>query len=167
MAERVQPIPDGYTTVTPWIIVRGASEFIEFAKQVFDAQEIARLTGPDGLIGHAELRVGTAIVMLFDSREGWPEVHQFLRIYVEDAPAVIERAVAAGGRVVTVLTDLGFGDRVGRIADPWGNVWWVQERIEAISPEEMGRRMAMPVYAEAMAYVQQSLDDEMTSRAQS
>ena len=131
---------------------------------MFGAEEIARLTGPDGLIGHAELRIGTAIVMLFDSREGWPEVNQFLRLYVEDAPAVIGRAVGVGGRVVTEISDLGFGDRVGRIADPWGNLWWVQERIEAIGVEEMGRRMAMPVYAEAMAYVQHSLDDEMRSR---
>ena len=102
----VPSVPEGYTTVTPWIVVRGASAFIVFAKQVFGAEEIARLTGPDGLIGHAELRLGTAVVMLFDSREGWPEVHQFLRLYVDDASAVIDRAVAAGGRVVTDITDL-------------------------------------------------------------
>jgi uncharacterized glyoxalase superfamily protein PhnB len=158
-------IPEGYTTVTPWIIVRGAAEFIDFLKQAFEAEEIGRLSGPDGSIVHAEVRIGTAIVMVFDTREGWPETHQFLRLYVEDAPAMIERALAAGGRLVTTLTDLGFGDRVGRFADPWDNLWWVQERMEDVGAEEAGRRMQMPAYAEAMGYVMQSLDDEMKRRA--
>ncbi|HWC29449.1 MAG TPA: VOC family protein [Dehalococcoidia bacterium] len=164
MPDRPHPIPEGYTTVTPWIIVRGASALIEFLKQAFGAEELGRLNGPDGKIVHAEARIGTAVVMLFDAREGWPETHQFLRLYVDDAQAVIERGVAAGGRLVTPVTDLGFGDRVGRLADPWGNLWWVQERIETLDPEEAGRRMQLPTYAEAMVDVQRSLDDEMKSR---
>jgi PhnB protein len=164
MAQKPAPVPDGYTTVTPWIIVRGASDFIDFLKRVLDAEELGRLNGPDGSILHAELRIGTAIVMVFDTREGWAETHQCLRLYVEDAPAVLERALSAGSRLVTRVTELGFGDRVGRFADPWGNLWWVQERLEVLDLEEMGRRMQLPEYVDAMAYLEQSLDEEMKSR---
>src|SRR5207253_1248787 len=104
----------------------------------------------DGTIGHAEARIGNAIVMVFDAGEGWPDTPQFLRLYVDDAKAVHARAVAGGCRSVTEVTELAFGDQVGRFADPWDNVWWVQERLEALTLMEMGQRMAEPRYAEGM-----------------
>ena len=161
---RPAPVPDGYTTVTPWMIVRGADRFLEFLKEVLGAEELGRVYDERGAIGHAEARIGTAIVMLFDSGEGWPATPQFLRLYVEDAEAVVERALAAGSRLVTQVTPLPFGDQVGRFVDPWGNTWWVQERLEVVSPEEIGQRMADPRYAEAMRYLQETLGEEMRQR---
>jgi PhnB protein len=162
--EKIQAIPDGYTAVTPWIIVKGAARFLDFIKEVFGAEELARVYNQDGSIGHAEARIGDAIVMMFDSGEDWPDTPQFLRLYVDDANAVFARALAAGSRSVTEVTELGFGDQVGRFADPWNNIWWVQERLDAPSLEEMGKRMEEPRYADAMRYVQESLGDEMRRR---
>lgn len=162
--QKAQSTPDGYTTVTPWIIVRGAAKFLDFVKEALAAEELARVYDHDGGIGHAEARIGDAIVMVFDSSADWPDTPQFLRLYVEDANATYARALAAGARPITEVTELGFGDRVGRFADPWNNIWWVQERLEAISPEEMARRMEEPKYVEAMRYVQDTLRAEMRLR---
>jgi PhnB protein len=150
----VNPIPDGYTTVTPWLISRDTARLIEFIKQAFGGTELARLTGADGRVQHAEVRIGNAVVMLFDAPPGWPPTPGFLRLYVEDADEVHRQAVSAGGISVTEVTHLLFGDRVGRIRDPLGNVWWIQARVEAVSPEEMQRRLSDPAFAEAMRYVQ-------------
>jgi uncharacterized glyoxalase superfamily protein PhnB len=165
MSHGPKPIPDSYTTVTPWIIIRGAEEFLTFIAEVLDAEELGRVYAEDGTIGHAEVRIGNAIVMLFDAREDWPDTPQFLRLYVDDAKTVLERALAAGCRSVTAVTELAFGDQVGRFADPWNNLWWVQERLEELTFEEMQKRMEEPRYVEGMRYVQASLDDEMSGRA--
>ncbi|MFJ5731773.1 VOC family protein [Streptomyces paradoxus] len=150
----VQPIPDGYHTVTPWIISRDTAGLIDYLKEAFDAEEIARVVGEDGRIGHAEVRIGDSIVMPFDAPPGWPPTPAFLRLYVEDADAAHRRAVAAGGTSVTEVTHLFFGDRIGRVRDPLGNLWWLQTRVEDVSPEEMERRLHDPKWTEAMAYVQ-------------
>ncbi|TDD64475.1 VOC family protein [Actinomadura darangshiensis] len=148
------PIPEGYTTVTPWIISRDTAAVIDFMTKAFDAEEIARVVDDRGVIGHAEVRVGNAIVMLFDADPSWPATPAFLRLYVEDAHAVHRQAVAAGGTSVTEVTHLAFGDIVGRVRDPFGNLWWIQTRIEDLTPEEMGRRMTDPTFTKAMEYVQ-------------
>ncbi|MFF8937891.1 VOC family protein [Streptomyces paradoxus] len=150
----VQPIPDGYHTVTPWIISRDTAGLIDYMKEAFDAEEIARVVGEDGRIGHAEVRIGDSIVMPFDAPPDWPPTPAFLRLYVEDADAAHRRAVAAGGTSVTEVTHLFFGDRIGRVRDPLGNLWWLQTRVEEVSPEEMERRLHDPKWTEAMAYVQ-------------
>ncbi|WP_327714772.1 VOC family protein [Streptomyces sp. NBC_00490] len=149
-----RPIPDGYHTVTPWIISRDTAGLIDYLKAAFDAEEIARVVGDDGRIGHAEVRIGDSIVMPFDAPPHWPPTPAFLRLYVEDADAAHRRAVAAGGTSVTEVTHLFFGDRVGRVRDPLGNLWWLQTRVEDVSTEEMERRLSDPKWAEAMAYVQ-------------
>ena len=115
---------------------------------------MSRLTRADGSVGHAEVRIGNAVVMLFDAPPGWPTTPGFLRLYVEVADKVHRQAVAAGGISVTDVTHLFFGDRVGRIRDPLGNVWWIQARVEEVSPEEMQRRLSDPVFTEAMRYVE-------------
>ena len=150
----VQPIPDGYHTVTPWIISRDTAGLIDYLKEAFDAEEIARVVGEDGRIGHAEVRIGDSIVMPFDAPPDWPPTPAFLRLYVEDADAAHRRAVAAGGTSVTEVTHLFFGDRIGRVRDPLGNLWWLQTRVEDVGPEEMERRLHDPKWTEAMAYVQ-------------
>ncbi|WP_336213776.1 VOC family protein [Nonomuraea sp. LPB2021202275-12-8] len=150
----VKPVPEGYTTVTPWIISSDTAQLIDYVKEAFGAEEIARVIGEDGSIGHAEVRIGDSVVMMFDSRPEWPLTPGFLRLYVDDADAVHRQAVSAGGTSVTEVTHLAFGDRVGRVRDPLGNLWWIQTRIEDVSLEEMNRRWSDPAFARAMEYVQ-------------
>jgi PhnB protein len=166
MEEPLPIIPDGYTTVTPWIIVRGAADFLDFATRTLGATEIARLVQEDGSVGHAELEVGDAVVMVFDSAEDWPDTPAYLRLYVEDAQSAYDRMLEAGCEPVTEPTLLAWGDKVGRAADPWGNIWWVQEQVEQVGEEEVARRWNEPAYREAMAYVRDSLKDEMSRRGQ-
>lgn len=147
-------VPPGYTTVTPWIIGHDTARLLDFLRAAFDAEELGRVEGPDGSIGHAEARVGDAILMAFDARPEWPPLPAFLRLYVADVDAAFRRALDAGAEPVTEPTTLAFGDRVGRVRDPLGNVYWLQARIEELTPEEMQRRAALPEYVEAMAYVQ-------------
>ncbi|WP_433178254.1 VOC family protein [Actinoallomurus sp. CA-150999] len=150
----VKPIPEGYTTVTPWIISRDTAQLIDYVEKAFDAEELARVLSDDGSIGHAEVRIGDSIVMMFDAKPDWPPTPGFLRLYVDDADAVHQRAVAAGGTSVTEVTHLFFGDRVGRVRDPLGNLWWIQTRIEDVSPQQMHQRLSDPAFTEAMEYVQ-------------
>jgi uncharacterized glyoxalase superfamily protein PhnB len=150
----VQPVPQGYATVTPWIVSRDTVGLIEFLKAAFDAEELACLTGPDGMVQHAEVRIGDSVVMMFDARPEWPATPGFLRLYVPDADAVHRQAVAAGGTSVTEVTHLAFGDRVGRVRDPLGNLYWIQTRVEDVSLAEMQRRADDPEFTRRMEYVQ-------------
>ncbi|KUL41472.1 VOC family protein [Actinoplanes awajinensis] len=150
----VKAIPEGYTTVTPWIVSRDAAAVIDYLREAFGAEELGRVIDARGLIGHAEVRIGDAIVMLFDADPRWPATPAFLRLYVEDAHAVHRRAVEAGGVSISEVTHLAFGDLVGRVRDPFGNVWWIQSRIEDVTPEELARRFADPQFTAAMEYLQ-------------
>ncbi|WP_326651512.1 VOC family protein [Streptomyces sp. NBC_01750] len=150
----VKPVPGGCTSVTPWIISQDTAGVIDYLKAAFGAVELGRMTGEDGRIGHAEVRIGDALVMLFDAGGAdWPPTPAFLRLYVEDADAVHRRAVECGGESVTEVTHLFFGDRVGRVRDPFGNLWWIQTHVEDVSEAEMGRRLADPAFTEALDYV--------------
>jgi uncharacterized glyoxalase superfamily protein PhnB len=146
----MQPIPDGYATVTPWLISHDTPRLIDYVTEAFDAVELARVTGADGRVEHAEVRVGDSVVMLFDAAPGWPATPGFLHLYVDDADETHRRAVAAGGTSVTEVTHLFFGDRVGRVRDPLGHLWWIQARVEEVSAAEMQRRLADPVFTAAM-----------------
>ncbi|SEG99179.1 Uncharacterized conserved protein PhnB, glyoxalase superfamily [Nonomuraea solani] len=150
----VNPIPEGYTTITPWIISQDSAGIIRYLETAFDAVELGRVTDAEGRVGHAEVRIGNAIVMLVDARAGAAPTPAFLRLYVPDADATHRRAVEAGGTSVTEVTHLYWGDRVGRVRDPFGNLWWIQTRIEEVSEEEMTRRMSDPEFTKAMEYVQ-------------
>ncbi|WP_232663245.1 VOC family protein [Pseudonocardia sp. TRM90224] len=149
----VTPVPDGYTTVTPWIISADTGAMIDYLVAAFDAEEIARVVGDDGIVGHAEARIGNAMVMLFDSRPDWPPTPTFLRLYVPDAHETHRRAVAAGGTSITDVTHLAFGDLVGRIRDPFGNLWWIQTRVEEVPEQEVWERFSQPKWIAAMNYV--------------
>ncbi|WP_219500018.1 VOC family protein [Nonomuraea ceibae] len=146
--------PEGYTTVTPWIISPDTAALIDYLTEAFGAEELGRVVDDSGVIGHAEVRIGDAIVMLFDSPPGWPPTPAFLRLYVEDARAVLRQALKAGGVVVSEVTHLAFGDLVGRVRDPYGNLWWIQTRIEDVTAEELERRWSDPGFAAAMEYMQ-------------
>jgi PhnB protein len=152
--ENVRLIPEGYHSVTPWIISRDSARLIEFLTAAFGAEEIARVVGDDGSIGHAEVRIGDSVVMMFDAKSHWPDTPAFLRLYVADGDAVFQQALRAGATSVTEMTHLFWGDRVGRVRDPFGNLWWIQTRIENVSPEEMERRATQKEWVDAMDYVQ-------------
>lgn len=153
-ARTMQAVPEGYRTVTPWIISRDTAQLLAFAKSAFGAEELARVYGENGAIDHAEFRIGDSIVMAFDAKAEWPDTPSFLRLYVEDGDAVHQRALRAGAISVTEMTNLFFGDRVGRVRDPQGNLWWIHTRIEDVDAEEMAKRAEQKEYIDAMRYVQ-------------
>jgi PhnB protein len=150
----VRPIPEGYHSVTPWIISRDSAGLIDFLDVAFGAEEIARVVGDDGSIGHAEVRIGDSVVMMFDAKPHWPNTPAFFRLYVTDGDAVFQQALRAGATSVTEMTHLFWGDRVGRVRDPFGNLWWIQTRVEDVSLEEMERRATEKKWVDAMDYVQ-------------
>ena len=141
----VKPIPDGYNTYTPYYVVEGASDFIAFLKQAFGAEESFRMPGPDGKIGHAEVRIGSSVIMLADASP-WAQTRKMAgMLYVNDSDAVFKRAVDAGAKVERPLQNQFYGDRSGTVTDRWGNSWTVGTHVEDVSPEEMEKRMkAMP-----------------------
>ena len=137
-----RPRPDGYQTVTPYLVVEGAAAVIDFLRRAFDAQETMRLAAPGGRIGHAELRIGDSVVMLGDAHDGHPPMAAMLYVYVDDADATWQRAVAAGATSVQAPADQFYGDRSGAVKDPCGNLWWIATRIEDLTPDELKRRAA-------------------------
>ena len=140
--EMAEPwIPEGFHTVTPSIIVDDAEEAISFLKAGLGASERYRLTLPDGKVAHCELEIGDSVVNLGESMEGWPPRCLVAQIFVEDSDALFEQAVAAGATVVMPMTDMFFGSREGRVADPAGNIWTIATLKESLSPQEMQRRM--------------------------
>jgi uncharacterized glyoxalase superfamily protein PhnB len=152
-ADEVRPIPEGYHTVTPFVSVKGAVQFIDFLREAFGGIELGRV-GEEGAIGHAEVRIGDSVVMMFDAKEVWPDTPALLRLYVEDCDAVYQQALQAGATSVTRPTNVPWGDRVSRVRDPFGNLWWIQTRIENVSAEEEIRRYGQQEYIDAMNYVQ-------------
>lgn len=148
------PVPAGYTAVTPWIISPDSDAVMAFMTEAFAAEELFRVEVAEGVIGHAEVRIGDAVVMLFDSRPDWRETPSYLRLYVPDCEETVRKAAAAGADVVTRPTYLPFGDLVARVRDPFGNVWWIHTRVEDLPPEELARRSELPEFVEAMQYVQ-------------
>jgi len=144
----VKPIPDGYHSVTPYLIIGTAAEAIEFYKTAFGAIELMRMPAPGGKIGHAEIKIGDSPIMLADE---FPEMGYkspqtlggspvSIMIYVEDVDAVFDQAVGAGAKVQRPVKDQFYGDRMGTLEDPFGHVWHVSTHKEDVSAEEMERR---------------------------
>ncbi|HET7209314.1 MAG TPA: VOC family protein [Terriglobales bacterium] len=146
----VKHVPSGYNSVTPYLIIKGATRAIDFYKQVFGATEIMRFPRPDGKIGHAELRIGDSVIMLADehpemgykSPQSWGGTPVSLMLYVPDVDQAVERAVKAGSKLERAVADQFYGDRNGTIHDPFGHVWTIATHKEDVSPEEMQRRTA-------------------------
>lgn len=143
-------IPDGYHSVTPYLIVKGAARALEFYKKAFNAQELYRMDAPGGTIGHAEIQIGDSRIMLSDE---FPEMGARspetlggspigLCIYVENVDVFFKQAVAAGGKEERPVKDQFYGDRSGTLRDPFGHQWTIATHKEDVSPEEMARRMA-------------------------
>jgi PhnB protein len=136
----IKPIPDGYRTVTPYLVVDGADKLLTFVKQAFGAEETVLMAGPDGSVGHAEVRIGDSIVMLADATEQSPALSAMLHLYVEDCDATYQRALDAGATSVRELKDEFYGDRMGGVRDPFGNQWYLATHVEDVSGEEMAKR---------------------------
>jgi PhnB protein len=137
----VKAIPDGYRTVTPFLNVDGASDFIAFLKKAFGAEERVRMPTPDGKIMHAELKLGDSMVMVSDAMMN-PATKSSVHLYVQDADAAWTRATAAGAQVVMPIADMFWGDRYGVVSDKWGNRWGIATHKEDVSPDDMRTRMA-------------------------
>jgi len=146
----VKPVPDGYHSVTPYLIVDGAAAALDYYKKAFGAEERMRHGGPGGKIMHAEIAIGGSVVMLADefpqmgavspkTLKGTPSG---ICLYVRDCDAVFDRAVAAGGKIERPLANQFYGDRSGTLIDPFGHKWTVSTHVEDVSPAEMQKRMA-------------------------
>ena len=143
-------IPDGYHSATPYLIVQGAADAIEFYRQAFGATELFRMADKGGRIGHAEIRIGDSVIMLADEH---PEAGYrgpralggsavSIMLYLEDVDAVVARAVRAGARLQREVADQFYGDRNGILEDPFGHVWTIATHVEDVPPEELERRAA-------------------------
>ena len=136
----VKPIPEGYHTVTPYLVVPGVARLIEFLQQAFDAEERHRMARPDGTIMHAEVRIGDSIVMMGEATGEFQPIPAMIHLYVADVDAAYRRALAAGATSVREPTDQFYGDRTGGVKDASGNQWWIATHVEDVPPEEMKRR---------------------------
>jgi len=137
----VQPIPDGFHAVTPYLVCQNASKVIDFLKRAFDAQEIHRSARPDGTVMHAQLKIGDSMVMLSDSMgDKYPPSPTSLYLYVTDTDAAYRNAMKAGGVSILEPMDQFYGDRNAGVKDPGGNQWWVATHVEDVTREEMERR---------------------------
>lgn len=149
MSEKVKSVPDGYHSLTPYLIVNDAARAIEFYKEVFGAAEIMRLDAPGGKVGHAELKIGDSIMMLSDECEETGQRNPQtlggtpvgLMLYVEDVDTVVGRAISAGAKLVRPVADQFYGDRTGGVEDPFGHSWYVATHVEDVTPEELQRRV--------------------------
>jgi uncharacterized glyoxalase superfamily protein PhnB len=156
--------PAGYTTVAPWVVTDDTGAFLDFVSQAFGGEELARVPTEDGLIGHGEIRIGDTVVLAFDRHADWPTMPSLLRVFVTDADQAVSQAVAVGSLVVTPVANDAFGQRGGRIKDPFGNIWWVVSCMEDVPEDEMWKRLQDPAYADAMRVAQETLDAELSGR---
>ena len=148
MTDSVKPIPDGYEAATPYLCVKGAVDAIEFYKQAFGATETMRMADTSGRVGHAELRIGNALVMLADE---FPEMGFVspktlggtpvsISLYVQNVDAFVERAVAAGATLKRPVQNQFYGDRTAGLEDPFGHAWHFATHVEDVAPDEMHKR---------------------------
>jgi PhnB protein len=147
---KAKPIPKGYHTATPYLVIKGAAKAIEFYKKAFGAAEMTRMTQPDGRVGHAEIKIGDSPIMLADE---FPEMGArspqslggspvSILLYVPDVDALTSQAITAGAKVVRPVKDQFYGDRSGSLEDPFGHQWHIATHVEDVPPEEMKKRAA-------------------------
>lgn len=148
---KVSYIPKDYHTITPYLIIKGAAHAIDYYKKVFGATELVRMNGPDGKVGHAELKIGDSLIMLAEENPSMGQGHTSastigatpvsLYIYLPDVDGVVERAKAEGANILKPIENQFYGDRNGFLQDPFGHIWCVATHVEDVSPKEMEERM--------------------------
>jgi PhnB protein len=148
---KVSYIPKDYNSVTPYLIIKGAAQAIEYYKKVFGATELFRMNGPDGKVGHAEIKIGNSHIMLADENPAMGQGHTSaatigqspvsLYVYLPDVDRVVERASAEGGKILKPVENQFYGDRSGFIQDPFGHLWGVATHVEDVGPKELEERM--------------------------
>jgi PhnB protein len=149
MPNPVRAIPEGYHSITPGLTCKNAGQAMDFYKNIFGATEIMRMAGPDGNVMHAELRIGDSVIFVADEFPGMSSAPTpgaanpiYIFLYTENVDATFNRAVAAGAKVVMPLADQFWGDRYGKITDPFGHQWGLAQHVEDVAPDEMKRRSA-------------------------
>ena len=148
MTTKTKPIPDGYHTVTPYLVITNAGKAIEFYKEAFGATEIMRLATPDGKLMHAEIKIGDSPIMLCDECPDWNALSPqtiggtavSIMLYLEEVDSIVKRAVAAGATLLMPVENQFWGDRCGTVVDPFGHKWTVATHTEDVSPEEISTR---------------------------
>lgn len=136
----VQPVPDGYHTVTPYLVVSDATALLDFMTKAFDARTLHVMKGPGGDVGHADVVIGTSHVMLGQAREAVSAMPAMLYLYVPDCDAAYQQALAAGGTSIAEPKTQFYGDRHGAVKDTCGNQWWIATHVEDVAPDELERR---------------------------
>ena len=147
---KVKPVPEGYRTATPYLIIDGAAKALDFYRRIFGAVEKMRMPSPGGKVGHAEITIGDSMIMLADEHLeiGARSPRAFggsgvgIMLYVDDVDSTVKNAVAEGAKLVHPVEDKFYGDRTGTIEDPWGHTWHVGTHKEDVSEDEMKRRVA-------------------------
>jgi PhnB protein len=149
MSDNVRPIPEGYHSLTPAITCKNAASAIDFYKEAFGATEINRMPGPGGMIMHAELRIGDSVIFVSDEFPGMSAAptpgatpSSYLFLYAPDVDTIFNRAVGAGAQVSMPVVDMFWGDRYGKLTDPFGHSWGIATHVEDVAPDEMARRSA-------------------------
>jgi len=148
--KKVQAIPKGYNVVTPYLAIRGAAAALDFYKQAFGAKEVMRMPGPQGKVGHAEVKIGDSKVMLADESEMMnflaPQAHNgspvHIHLFVKDVDATVAKAVALGAKLTRAVVDMFYGDRSGSLEDPFGHFWHVSTHVRDVPMAEMKRKAA-------------------------
>lgn len=141
MATQVKPVPEGYHTLTPYLVVDGAERIVQFMKNAFGAEFMFEpMMRPDGKIMHAELKIGDSVVMISDASERAKATSAMLHVYVPNVDAVYQMALKAGGTSVMEPADMFYGDRSGGVTDPAGNHWHIGTHVEDVSPAELKKR---------------------------
>ena len=156
MTTQVKPVPAGYHTITPGLTFKQAARAMDWYKQAFGAEEVMRMDGPGGAIMHAELRIGDSIFFVNDEMpQGGSRAPETLKgtsggmfLYVENVDAVVKRAAEAGAKVTMPPQDMFWGDRFGKVTDPFGHQWGIATHVEDVAPEEIGKR-AQAFFAKA------------------
>jgi PhnB protein len=138
----VKPIPEGYHSITPYLIVDRAPELLEFLVSAFNATVVLKMVNPDGSLGHCELRIGDSMIMMSSARDQWKAMPTSIYLYVQDVDAVFAKALTAGAKEIMPLKDQFYGDRNGGVTDVSGNQWWIGTHKEDLSGEELKRRQA-------------------------
>jgi uncharacterized glyoxalase superfamily protein PhnB len=138
----VKPIPEGHNSVSPYLIVRGAAEVIDFLRQTFAAEELFSSKHPDGKVAHAEVKIGDSVIMIAEATNEFPALQAMIHVYVSDVDGAYQRAVRAGGESLREPADQFYGDRSAGVKDRSGNMWWISTHKEDLSPAEIAKRAA-------------------------